>query len=402
MYVSFHDMKGKVYYITEKRNGREYTCYRAMWIDRKGKRHSKRFQSEAEAETHLSLMRVQYLNDDVLHRPRMTTLTDSQLRDAEAAIELLVGKEASLVDVATEFVRKRTFPKLELGQAIDRFMDAKKREGLRPRTIETLDHLLARFVRGQEFTMVSTLTEKDCLRWIDSGKAPKTKRERHFALTGFFRWLSGHKIDGQLVIGDNPMANLRPVRVPAYDPEILTADQCKALMKAAQEHRNGEWTPYFTLALFLAMRPSEITDMAAWNGWESIDFEEKRVEIRSSKTGQKRVAAIPENALAFLRASKAAGHPIQPAGIAKNLRNIRKAAKITHWPRDIMRHTGISMRVASGETQAAVADWAGNSVSMIRKHYDGLAKKKESEAFCEIEPENDFGNVVPMPAAANQ
>jgi integrase len=388
-------MKGKVYKITETKTGKEYTSWRAVWRDPKGIRKTKRFKTEAEANTHIAIKEIEGQNDAIIsHAPRLTTLSEDQLRDAEAASGILSGTGATFTEVAQAYVRKVSHAYLNLGNAVDLFMAAKKREGLRPRSIQGLRHLLSSFQVDRDEKLVSEITETDCERWISEGKAKKSQRERHFALSGLFGWLQGHRIDGSTVLSDNPLANLKPVKVPVKHPEILTTKQCKALMNAAQEHRSGEWTAYFTLALFLAMRPSEISDMAEGAGWERIDLEERTVEIRSNKTGERRSASIPPNALPFLKLARAAGHPIQPPGLAKNQRAIRKAASIDHWPRDVMRHTGISMRVASGETQAAVADWAGNSVAMIRKHYDGLAKKREAVAFHKIAPKRKDGKVV--------
>jgi hypothetical protein len=46
-----------------------------------------------------------------------------------------------------------------------------------------------------------------------------------------------------------------------------------------------------------------------------------------------------------------------------------------------MRHTAISMHLAKHEHEGKTAAWAGNSPDIIQRHYKGLVKAKDAEAF---------------------
>ena len=67
-----------------------------------------------------------------------------------------------------------------------------------------------------------------------------------------------------------------------------------------------------------------------------------------------------------------------------------------------MRHTFISMFVAKFRSMGEAALQAGNSESIIRKHYLDLKSKEEAEEFWSILPKKSGAvadAVPPMPAA---
>jgi pyruvate/2-oxoglutarate/acetoin dehydrogenase E1 component len=66
---------------------------------------------------------------------------------------------------------------------------------------------------------------------------------------------------------------------------------------------------------------------------------------------------------------------------------------LTH---DVLRHTFISMFVAKFRSMGEAALQAGNSESIIRKHYLDLKSKEEAEQFFGIMPKHA---VVPSTAA---
>jgi hypothetical protein len=69
---------------------------------------------------------------------------------------------------------------------------------------------------------------------------------------------------------------------------------------------------------------------------------------------------------------------------------------------DVMRHTFISMFVAKFRSLGEAALQAGNSESIIRRHYLDLKTTTEAEEFFGIRPKRTKGAavVVPMPAPA--
>jgi hypothetical protein len=65
---------------------------------------------------------------------------------------------------------------------------------------------------------------------------------------------------------------------------------------------------------------------------------------------------------------------------------------------DVLRHTFISMHVAKFKSLAAAALEAGNSETMIRRHYLNLVSEAEASKFWSITPGMDVGIVAELTA----
>jgi len=107
------------------------------------------------------------------------------------------------------------------------------------------------------------------------------------------------------------------------------------------------------------------------------------IEPEVSKVRMKRSVEIQPNLAAWLRA-----YPLDRFSIiAPNLQHERAAiAKTFGLSHDIMRHTFISMHVAKYRSMGEAALQAGNSESIIRKHYLDLKTSAEAERFFSIQP----------------
>ena len=112
------------------------------------------------------------------------------------------------------------------------------------------------------------------------------------------------------------------------------------------------------------------------------------IEPEVSKVRMKRNVTIHPNLAAWLRAYPLDRFPIIPANLQHERARILKTFDLSH---DIMRHTFISMHVAKFRSMGEAALQAGNSESIIRKHYLDLKTAAEAESF--------FG-ILPTPAAA--
>jgi hypothetical protein len=60
-----------------------------------------------------------------------------------------------------------------------------------------------------------------------------------------------------------------------------------------------------------------------------------------------------------------------------------KKAKVV-WKDNGLRHSAISCRTCNGVTLSEIADWAGNSISEIKKHYLALISKSDAEQWWNI------------------
>ena len=78
---------------------------------------------------------------------------------------------------------------------------------------------------------------------------------------------------------------------------------------------------------------------------------------------------------------------------------MKAGAGISEWTQDIMRHTAISNHLAFHEHEGRTASRAGNSPDIVQRHYKGLIKRQDAEAFWSISPVDASEKIVTLPAA---
>jgi integrase len=114
-----------------------------------------------------------------------------------------------------------------------------------------------------------------------------------------------------------------------------------------------------------------------------LDANMIRIDGEVSKVREPRNVTIQPNLAGWLRAYPLKKFPIIPA----NLQHIReKVAEKFPLAHDVMRHTFISMFVAKFRSIGEASLQAGNSESIIRKHYLDLKTAEEGEEFFGILP----------------
>jgi hypothetical protein len=97
----------------------------------------------------------------------------------------------------------------------------------------------------------------------------------------------------------------------------------------------------------------------------------------------RRLITIQPNLAAWLRACPLEKFPILPKCHTIPRAQIRKQFGLTH---DVPRHTFISMHVAKFRSMDDAALQAGNSESIIRRHYLDVKNSTEADAFFAIVP----------------
>lgn len=193
---------------------------------------------------------------------------------------------------------------------------------------------------------------------------------------------------------------------------ILSLADCRKLLAAARDFKDGMLLPYTVLSLFAGLRPAEVARLT----WDRIDLVEGTVTLDGSmaKTRQRRIVKLPENAVAWLLPLAPKRPEFITATFARQFGRVKYAAgfhgkdaaktedgqKLRPWVQDYMRHTAISMYLATHKHEGEAASWAGNSPNVIHRHYKGLVKEADATEFSTITPETVKGEVVNFPAKA--
>ncbi|MGH8019196.1 MAG: hypothetical protein ACREIA_13060 [Opitutaceae bacterium] len=156
-------------------------------------------------------------------------------------------------------------------------------------------------------------------------------------------------------------------------------------MEYLENSEGGVLVPFYALCLFAGIRPcirnGEILKLRPED--IRLDTGVIHIEPEVSKVRMKRNVTIQPNLAAWLRAYPLAEFPLIPRNIQDRRAAIAKRFNLSH---DIMRHTFISMFVAKFRSMGEAALQAGNSESIIRKHYLDLKTKEEAEEFFSIMP----------------
>jgi integrase len=176
----------------------------------------------------------------------------------------------------------------------------------------------------------------------------------------------------------------------------LNAAQARDLMAFVEQHHPSA-VPFFALCLFAGIRPCLRTGEILRLKPEHVKLVEGviRIDGEVSKVREPRMVTIQPNLAAWLRAYPLAKFPIIPT----NLQHTReKAVAKFNLSHDVMRHTFISMHVAKFRSIGEAALQAGNSESIIRKHYLDLKSQAEAEQFFGILPKR-LGHIVTVATA---
>ena len=191
------------------------------------------------------------------------------------------------------------------------------------------------------------------------------------------------------------------IRLLDRDVTILNVDHAEKLMHtAAGSNHAAKMLPYFATCLFAGLRPFEAMRL----DWARIRFEDGRIEILKDTTKMKRRrwARIEANGLEWLKTYANESGPIvggissmtwkrhfnairMDAGLIPNPKDERPADHRI-WDQDIMRHSFASYWLATCKNAPPLSEIMGNSVPIIRKHYENTVLEDVATGFWAIRP----------------
>ena len=118
-----------------------------------------------------------------------------------------------------------------------------------------------------------------------------------------------------------------------------------------------------------------------------MDLERKMIEVRAgqAKTASRRIIPISDNLLGWLKPLVREGKIVKDNDFHRQITALAETLKI-EWPRNVLRHSYISYRIAIVQSADQVALEAGNSPSIIFKHYRELTTPEVAEKWFGIMP----------------
>ena len=362
-----------------------------------GKRFRKNFPTRAEAEAERQVQEVQRLQRETGIRAAATRLTDEQLHEAESVFRRVAGYAHPLsfyVEFALANYREPMTQK-PLAEAVTEFLvikDHEREQDLLSEPYQTrVKRDLKRLQKHFPASTVADLTGANLMEYFEARRAAhKTFNNRRGIVSAFLRFALQRDW-----IADNPLAKIPPRRIRRRRGCAITfaASQAAGLMAYVEEHYPTA-VPFFALCLFAGIRPCLRTGEILRLQPAHVKLEANliRIDGEVSKVREPRNVTIQPNLGAWLRAYPLKKFPIIPT----NLQHIReKVAEKFPLAHDVMRHSFISFFVAKFRSIGEASLQAGNSESIIRKHYLDLKTTEEAEQYFGILPKHASAPAVP-------
>lgn len=375
-----------------------YTAYMVQGWKENDKWQRRQFKDEEKAKSFAAIKQVAMENKGRDQRMVLSSLTQEHHDAAVAALDRL-GSTYTLADAVEFFLKHHRPPEftIRLRAALKFFLDEKERDGLRPRTLKALKASIERFIRAVDDPWTHEVTHQHVegyLRGLRSADGQKKASKKFWNntlndLKGFFAWsATPDKTTNRPFTFENPAATVR-----AYDARQVREEQnarpittelntVQRMFSSLCRWRGGAMVRYFSLAYFAGIRPAEIQRMAGREA-ELINLKTRIITIPAniSKTRQERHVTISDNLAAWLVAFPP---PVTCGNFGRMLTEVKKHFRITH---DEARHSFISYHVAAYRSIGDAALQAGNSESIIKRHYLNLHPREEGGQFFRIVPD---------------
>lgn len=371
------------------------------WVLRLGKRWTgghvvrRTFSSAGEAR--------QAWEKEVSKRESLGTggyqLSPSQLGEAIACFRQLEGTGLSLshaVKLSLKSFRPRT-ASIPLSDAIRDFLSTQKDRGAAEKTIVGYQSFLRLLAEGLPPKInVNEIAEQEVRKHLAKYGKPASRNATIRHLRAFFRWTIKRGWRDA-----DPTEHIDKTREIDEAISILGIPQAQKLLAACVA--DSECRPLLaatTIGLFAGLRTSELAAL----DWQDVHLTGKQqfieVAARKAKTRQRRIVSISDNLSSWLKPVARVAGPVVPDRYRERHERLQTIAKLTPWPRNILRHSFGSHHLAFHKNEALTAAEMGNSPAVIFQHYRALVTPEAAEKFWKLIPEteSDGQNVVEFAA----
>ena len=336
-------------------------------------------------------------------------LSDQQKLDAIKALHVLGGR--GTLQEAVEFFVERRNPEtkgLLLSQVIQEYLQEAEEDNLRPRSIQDLRNRLRKLDEFFDGKQISNITKSQVEEWLKGmrradGEPLSSLSKRHFrtVASGLFNYAleNGH-------VPANPFANrsqrrrrgggLRDERLPS----ILRVAEVRDFLHAAQT-TVPRIAPALAIGFFAGLRTTELQQVR----WQHVDLQTRLITVppHIAKKRSVRHVDISDNLMAWLLLYHQGPGPI---GLGDSqwwhaLHKAQKAAGLSNWPHNVMRHCFASYHLAMFQNQNLTALQLGHrDTDLLYNHYRNLVKPPDAERYWNIRPKVE-GKVIQLPGVAS-
>lgn len=384
--------------VEREKDGRKWRTFLVQGWKEDGRWKRKQFKDRQEAERFVALKTVELENEGRSQKLMLCPLDQKRLDEAVRAYDAL-GDAYTLDDAVTFFLRHHRAPgyTIDMRDALKRYLDERERDGLRPRTLATIKGAVRALTEHTGNPMVHEVTPEGVEAFLRSLRAKdganraslKTWNNYHVDLNKFFSWCAeSDKTTERPWTFQNPIAkvrkfNQRQVREQQdATPATTSPQEVQRILSALMRWRGGMMVRYFAFLYFSGIRPEELRRLSDREA-ELVNLKTGVINVPAdiSKTRHARQVQITKNLRAWLNA---ASGPIIPKNFDNLVKVARKHFNLSH---DEARHSFISYHVALHRSIGDASLQAGNSETIVRRHYLNLHPAEEGRAFFSLVPD---------------
>jgi integrase len=350
------------------------------------------FKTKAEAEAE----RLRQITTLERHGREAVGLPPHELSAIVQARKKLATHGRTLMEAAEfyldylERIRRCNVTVTELSHEV---VEAKRKDGRAPMYVADLKKRLARFCADFGERRIAGITVEELDNWLrnlDCG--PKSRANFRANVGVMFSYAERRR-----VIDSNPVLRTAQPKLVDKPPEIFAVDELEALLNAAAA-RALDVVPMLAIGAFAGVREAEIKRL----NWSEVDQRRGHIEIKSSKakSARRRIVEMQPNLRDWLRPFAGMTGAVVPVNSRKKLDAIRKAAGLARWPKNGLRHSFASYRLAAIHDAPRVASELGHtSPTMLYSVYRELVLPEEAQRYWKIIPATGADNVIAWEAA---
>ncbi len=284
----------------------------------------------------------------------------------------LAGTE-SLAAMATQYakhfgsvVRKASVP-----EVVEQLLVSRRQDGSGRRHLYQLSSVLRRFAAAYPGPIID-VTSADIDAWLRSLKVSPVSRNAMLVTVNIL--FSFALEQNYLPAGPTAASQLRKVKVPDSEISIFTPGDFARIIHAAP----ARLIPLLAISAFAGIRSAEIARL----DWSAVDLDRRIIEVRAgqAKTASRRVIPITDNLASWLAPLPRTGRVVPSCTQHKEITALAKSLGIP-WPRNVLRHSFISYRIAIVKSADQVALEAGNSPAIIFRHYRELTTEETAREW---------------------
>ncbi len=349
-----------------------------------------RHKSDADAE------RTRQLTTLERHGREAVGLSQRELSDFITAKRELAEYDKTINDSAKfliDHLERVRRCKITVAQLADEVLKTKRQDGRSARYLDMLRLYFKRFRQDFGERLIADITVEELDRWLrDLPGSPKTRADYRANIGVLFSYAAQRRM-----IDFNPISFTAKPKLIDKAPEIFTVDELRVLLETARQQA-PDVLPMLAVGAFAGLRDAEIKRL----DWSEIDAR-GHIEIKAAKakSARRRLIPIQPNLAVWLRPYAGMTGDVVPVAARGKVERVRKAAGLKCWPKNGLRHSFSSYRLAAINDAPHVAAELGHTTpQLLYSTYRELVLPTEAERYWTILPTEETANVVAFSASA--